>query len=85
MRQTGTKRKRRRDETLTEREREGGGGGGRETDRQTDRQTDRLLYYLVREIKTWLNINHTTVHNETYKLILLCILKLKEQLLKIQK
>ena len=26
----------------------------------------RLLYYPVREIKTWLNINHITVHNNTY-------------------
>ena len=26
----------------------------------------RLLYYLIREIKTWLNINHITVHNNTY-------------------
>ena len=25
----------------------------------------RLLYYLIREIKTWLNINHITVHNNT--------------------
>ena len=23
-------------------------------------------YYLMREIKTWLNINHITVHNNTY-------------------
>ena len=23
-------------------------------------------YYLIREIKTWLNINHITVHNNTY-------------------
>ena len=36
-------------------------------------------YYLIREIKTWLNINYITVHNNT-----LYILKLKEQLLKIQ-
>ena len=26
----------------------------------------RLLYYLIREIKTCLNINHITVHNNTY-------------------
>ena len=25
----------------------------------------RLLYYLIREFKTWLNINHITVHNNT--------------------
>ena len=31
-----------------------------------------LLYYLIREIKMWLNINHITVHINTY------ILKLKE-------
>ena len=36
-------------------------------------------YYFIREIKTWLNINHTTVHSNTY------ILKPKQQLLKIQK
>ena len=29
-------------------------------------QVSRLLYYLIREIKTWLNINHITVHNNTY-------------------
>ena len=29
-------------------------------------QDSRLLYYLIREIKTWLNINHITVHNNTY-------------------
>ena len=23
----------------------------------------RLLYYFIREIKTWLNINHVMVHN----------------------
>jgi len=35
--------------------------------RSTSRiQESRLLYYLVREIKTWLNINHITVHNKTY-------------------
>ena len=44
-------------------------------------QDSRLLYYLISEIKTWLNINHITVHNNT----LVYILKLKEQLLKIQK
>ena len=33
----------------------------------------RLLYYHIREIKTWLNINHVTVH-------ILYILKLKEHL-----
>ena len=27
------------------------------------RDASRLLYYLIREIKTWLNINHITVHN----------------------
>ena len=26
----------------------------------------RLLYYLIRKIKTWLNTNHITVHNNTY-------------------
>ena len=31
-----------------------------------DIQDSRLLYYLIREIKTWLNINHITVHNNTY-------------------
>ena len=36
-------------------------------------------YYFIREIKTWQNINHTTVHSNTY------ILKPKQQLLKIQK
>ena len=25
----------------------------------------RLLYYLIREFKMWLNINHITVHNNT--------------------
>ena len=29
-------------------------------------QDSRLLYYLIREIKMWLNINHITVHNNTY-------------------
>ena len=29
-------------------------------------QNSRLLYYLIRKIKTWLNINHITVHNSTY-------------------
>ena len=43
-------------------------------------KVSRLLYCLVREIKTWLDINHITVHNNTFY-----ILKLKEQLLKIQK
>ena len=41
----------------------------------------RLLYYLITEIKTWLNISHITVHDNAY----FCILKLKEQLLKIHK
>ena len=40
----------------------------------------RLLYCLIRESKTWLNINDATVHNNTFY-----ILKLREQLLKIQK
>ena len=31
-------------------------------------QDSRLLYYHIREIKRWLNINHTTVHNNTYSL-----------------
>ena len=26
----------------------------------------RLLYYLIREVKTWLNINRITLHNNTY-------------------
>ena len=26
----------------------------------------RLLYYFIREIKTWLNTNHITVHNNKY-------------------
>ena len=44
-----------------------GEGIGDETDRQTEaeRERERLLY-LIREIKTWLNINHITVHNKTY-------------------
>ena len=29
-------------------------------------QDSRLLYYHIREIKTWLDINHITVHNNTY-------------------
>ena len=29
-------------------------------------QDSRLLYYLIREMKTWLNVNHITVHNNTY-------------------
>ena len=29
----------------------------------------RLLYYLIREIKMWPNINHITVHNNTYFII----------------
>ena len=29
-------------------------------------QDSRLFNYLIREIKTWLNINHITVHNNTY-------------------
>ena len=29
-------------------------------------QDARLLYYLIREIKTWLNINHITVHRNMY-------------------
>ena len=33
----------------------------------TDTPDDsRLFYYLIREIKTWLNINHITVYNNTY-------------------
>ena len=28
-------------------------------------QDSRLLYHLIREIKTWLNINHITVHDNT--------------------
>ena len=47
----------------------------------TSIQDSRLLYYLIREIKTWLNMSHITVLSNT----LLYILKLKEQLLKIQK
>ena len=35
-------------------------------------QESRLLYYLIREIKMWLNINHITVH-------------IREELLKLQK
>ena len=30
----------------------------------------RLVYYLITEIKSWLNINHVTVRNNTY-----CILE----------
>ena len=30
--------------------------------RQIHIQESRLLYYLIREIQTWLNINHITVH-----------------------
>ena len=26
----------------------------------------KIIYYLIREIKTWLNINYITVHNNTY-------------------
>ena len=26
----------------------------------------KITYYLIREIKTWLNINHATVRNNTY-------------------
>ena len=29
-------------------------------------QDSRLLYYLIRKSKMWLNINHFTVHNNTY-------------------
>ena len=29
-------------------------------------QDSRLLYYLIRGLKTWLNINHITVHNNKY-------------------
>ena len=29
-------------------------------------QDSRLLYYLMREIETWLNINYISVHNNTY-------------------
>ena len=29
-------------------------------------QDSRLLNYLIREIETWLNINHITVHNNIY-------------------
>jgi len=29
-------------------------------------QDSRLLYYFIREIKMWLNINPITVHNNTY-------------------
>ena len=29
-------------------------------------QNSRLLYYLITEIKTWLNINHITVHKKTF-------------------
>ena len=40
-------------------------------DRDADREIqdsipDSRLLYLIREIKTWLNINHITVHNNTY-------------------
>ena len=44
-------------------------------------QDSGLLYYLIREIKPWLNINHITAHSNIY-----CIfLELEEQLLKIPK
>ena len=33
---------------------------------ETDIQVSKLLYYHIRELKTWLNINHITVHNNTY-------------------
>ena len=33
---------------------------------EVDKEDSRLLYYLIREIKTWLNVNHITVHNNTY-------------------
>ena len=29
-------------------------------------QDSSLLYYLITKIKKWLNINHITVHNNTY-------------------
>ena len=32
-----------------------------------DIQDSRLLYYLIREIKTWLNINHITTHIVYFK------------------
>ena len=43
-------------------------------------QDSRLLYNLIREIKTWLNINYITVHNN-----ILYISKLKEKSLKRQR
>ena len=36
---------------------------GRVVHMEKARDASRLLYYLIREIKTWLNINHITVHN----------------------
>ena len=44
-------------------------------------RNSRFKIIISSEIKTWLNINHITVHNNTYFILL----KLKEQLLKIQK
>ena len=35
-------------------------------DQETDIQVSTLLYYHIRELKTWLNINHITVHSNTY-------------------
>ena len=36
-------------------------------------QDSRLLYYLSGGIKTWLNINHITVHNNTYGIFYITI------------
>ena len=32
-------------------------------------QDSRLFYYLIREIKMWLNMNYITVHNNTYLIV----------------
>ena len=32
-------------------------------------QDSRLLYYLIKKIKTWLNINHITVYNKAYFIV----------------
>ena len=32
-------------------------------------QDSKLLYYFIREIKLWLNINHITVHNNLTQIV----------------
>ena len=41
---------------------------GRGLERRASTQDSGLLYFLIREIKTWLNINHITVDSNIYRI-----------------